>query len=88
MELKNEIIEPPTPVFNKSLRTEIVPNNLKLSNIIVIFKKAKNQTPRTIDKFVLVGKLLESITQGRIVEHLERNNLKMANIVLENVTYV
>ena len=65
-------------IFNKSLRTGVVPGDWREAEVTPIFKKGKRCEPcnyRPISLTSIVGKLLESCLVDRISEFLESNSL-------------
>ena len=75
-EVKDEIANALTILFNKSLITGKVPDEWKLANVTPIFKKGNKSQPgnyRPISLTSVVGKLMESIIRDKTVEYLEKN---------------
>ena len=77
-ELKEQIVEILTKIFNKSMSDSEIPEDFKLANVTAIFKKGDKSNAsnyRPISLTSLVGKLMESIIRDHIVEHLDKHNL-------------
>jgi ribonuclease P/MRP protein subunit RPP40 len=79
--LKNivdEITEPLTLIFNKSLKESFVPLDWKLANVTPIFKKGSRQLPanyRPVSLTSHIGKLLESLLRDKMITHLNSYKL-------------
>ena len=76
--LKENLAEPLTIIYNRSLQECEVPTDWKKANITPIFKKGSKQSPgnyRPISLTSIPGKILESIVKREITKHLEQNNL-------------
>ena len=76
--VKEEIAEPLSKIFNKSLQVGQVPAAWKEANVTPIFKKGdKSQANnyRPISLTSVIGKVLKTILRDKIVEFLESNNL-------------
>ncbi|KAF2344794.1 Reverse transcriptase domain [Trinorchestia longiramus] len=67
-----------TNIFNRSLETGIVPEDCKLANITLIFKKGNKQIPnnyRPISLTSVISKTIERLLKVRITKHLNDQNL-------------
>ena len=77
-ELRNELAEPLTILFNKSLEERTVPKDWKEAQITPIFKKGNRNAPtnyRPVSLTSVVCKVLESIIKAHMMEHLLSNDL-------------
>ena len=77
-ELREELVNPLTTLFNLSLSTGIVPQDWRDAGVTPLFKKGKKCDPknyRPISLTSLVGKIMESILKDCIVNHLEKFSL-------------
>ena len=86
-EVEEAICKPLCTIFNLSLRTGKVVSEWKLANVTPLFKKGDKSNPgnyRPISLTSVVCKLMESILRDKIVEFLEKNNIKDTSI-LKNV---
>jgi hypothetical protein len=77
-ECKEELCDPLSTIFNKSIESGRVPEFWKVANVIPVFKKgdrslASNYRPISLTS--IVGKLLESIIANKIRLHLEKHKL-------------
>ncbi len=71
---QDELIEPLTVIYNKSLQTSIVPSDWLIGNITPIYKKGSKREPshyRPVNQTSVPGKILESLIKDKLVEHLE-----------------
>ena len=78
LETLDEIKEPLTKKFKKSLQEGSVPNDWKLANIIPLDKKGSKsalENYRPISLTSVVSKLMEKLVRDKIMEHMEGNNL-------------
>ena len=69
-------------LFTKSLRSGVVPSQMKLSKIVPIFKKGDPLDCANYRGICLIencGKILEKIVQTRLYGYLEKNNLIYKN---------
>lgn len=76
--VSNEIAPHLLKIFNKSLETGTVPDDMHIANVTPIFKKGPKDSPgnyRPISLTSTVGKMLESVIADQIVQHLEDNSL-------------
>jgi hypothetical protein len=77
-ELRKEISEPLSNIFNRSLEESVVPTEWKDARVTPLFKKGQKsdvQNYRPVSLTCLVCKLLESIIKDVIMAHLERYEL-------------
>ena len=77
-ELKREILQPLTTVFNQSLQMRKVPEDWKLANVTPIFKKGDKSIAlnyRPISLTSVAGKILEKIIRDKVVTFLEDNSI-------------
>ncbi len=77
-EARNELLEPLTILFNKTLVAGKVPHEWKQANVMPIFKKGNKSLPanyRPISLMSVVCKLMETIIRDKIVKYLEENKL-------------
>ena len=77
-ELRKEISEPLSNIFNRSLEESVVPTEWKDAGVTPLFKKGKKsdvQNYRPVSLTCLVCKLLESIIKDVIMAHLVRYEL-------------
>jgi ribonuclease P/MRP protein subunit RPP40 len=77
-EVRYEIVESLTKLFNLSLETGIVPQDWRDADVCPLFKKGKRdkaENYRPVSLTSIIGKLLESILKDTIVKHLEENKL-------------
>ena len=78
LETLDEIKEPLTEIFKKSLQEGSVPNDWKLANTITLHKKGSKSLPvnyRPISLTSVVSKLMERRVRDKIMEHMAGNNL-------------
>ena len=67
-----------TYVFNSSVEKCIIPEDWKSANVTVIDKKGSRQEPRNyrhISHTTALCKTMERLVKGRLITHLEMNNL-------------
>ena len=77
-ECKEELSEPLTKIFRKSLDTGVVPRLWRQANVVPIFKKgdkAESSNYRPISLTSVVGKMLEAIIARAIRKHLDDHKL-------------
>jgi hypothetical protein len=77
-EAKQQLIEPLTMIFNKSLAEGTVPDDWKKANVTPIFKTGDKKDPgnyRPISLTSVVCKMLETIIRDKLVTHLEQHSL-------------
>ena len=77
-EVRDEITEALTRLFNLSLQTGVVPQDWRDADVCPLFKKGKKdkaENYRPVSLTSIVGKVLESIIKNRLVKHLEKHKL-------------
>ena len=77
-EIRNEIVEPLTYIFNKSLSESELPSDWKNATVVPIFKKGKKNLAsnyRPISLTSVICKLLEKFVRDKLLDHLIQNNL-------------
>ena len=81
-EVADEIAEPLTEIFNKSvcISEGVVPQDWKIANVTPIFKKGTkldsgNYRPVTGSLTSHIGKLLESLIRDAMINHVIQNRL-------------
>jgi hypothetical protein len=77
-EVRDEITEALTRLFNLSLQTGVVPQDWRDADVCPLFKKGKKdkaENYRPVSLTSIVGKVLESIIKDRLVKHLEKHKL-------------
>jgi len=77
-EVVDEIVEPLTEIYNKSISEGVVPQDWNIANITPIFKKrikldSGNYRPLSLASHI--GKLLESLIRDAVINHLSQNRL-------------
>jgi len=77
-EVVDEIVEPLTEIYNKSISEGVVPQDWNIANITPIFKKrikldSGNYRPVSLASHI--GKLLESLIRDAVINHLSQNRL-------------
>lgn len=73
-QLRNELAEPISQITNVSLRIGIVPQKLKITKVIPIYKSGELTDPsnyRPISIIPVMSKIIETIVNLRVREHLE-----------------
>ena len=76
--LEDKLSRPLTHTFNNAAETGIIPEDWKSANVTEIHKKESRQEPgnyRPISLAFVVCKTMERLVKGRIITHLEMNNL-------------
>ena len=74
----NEIVEPLTRIFNLSISTGIVPDKLKIANVIPIYKKddaEKFSNYRPVSLLPCFSKILERLVFNRCVEYIDAHEI-------------
>jgi len=77
-ELADELAEPLTMLFTKSLEEGVLPSSWKEANVTPIFKKGKKSDPgnyRPVSLTSIVCKVMESEIRDKIIGHLCQNEL-------------
>ena len=77
-ELEGKLARPLTHIFNNSVETGIITEDGKSANVTAIHKKVSRQEPgnyRPISLTSVVCKTIERLVKGRLITHLEMNNL-------------
>ena len=77
-EIAENIVEPLTIIFRKSLQEATVSEDWKTANIMPIFKKGQRQKAanyRPISLTSVLCKIMEAVISDAIVNHLETNKL-------------
>ncbi len=72
------IIKPLTHILSLSLKTGIVPQNLKVARVIPIFKTGDSKefsNYRPISILPCISKILERLVFSRLFNHLDANNI-------------
>ena len=73
-DLEDKLARPLTHIFNNSVETGIIPE----ANVTAIHKKGSREEPgnyRPISLTSVVCKTMERLVNGRLITHLEMNNL-------------
>ena len=76
--IANEIVEPLLHIFNLSICTGKVADDLKLAKVIPLYKKGETYLPgnyRPISLLNVFDKLLERLMYNRLYSHLQANNV-------------
>ena len=76
--LEDMLCGPLNHISNKSAETGIIPADWKSANVTAIHKKGNRQEPgnyRTIIFTSVVCKTMERLVKGKLITHLEGNNL-------------
>ena len=76
--LEDKLARPLTHIFNNSVETGIIPEDWKSANVTAIHKKGSRQEPgnyRPISLTSVVCKTMDRLVKGRLITHLEMNNL-------------
>ena len=77
-EVRNEISEAISTIFNKSIRTGVVPRDWRDALVTPLFKKGNRSEPgnyRPVSLTCILCKVLEKIVKERLVNHLTRYNI-------------
>src|SRR5215470_17351922 len=77
-ELRLKLLKPLTHLFNLSLKTGVIPQDLRDADVVPLFKKSskrKCENCRPISFTSIVCKLLESTVKDEIVKYLDQYNL-------------
>ena len=76
--LEDKLARPLKHIFNNSVETGIIPEDWKSANVTAIHKKGRRQEPgnyRLIRLTSVVCQTMERLVKGRLITHLEMNNL-------------
>ena len=76
--LEDKLARPLTHILNNSVETGIIPEHWKSANVTAIHKKGSRQEPgkyRPINLTSVVCKTMERLVKGRLITHLDMNNL-------------
>ncbi len=76
-ELKQQIFQPLTSIFNRSVQLNKVHEDWRLTNVTPIFKKGDESVAlnyRPISLASVAGKILEKIIRDKLVKFMENNN--------------
>ena len=76
--LEDKLARHLTHIFNNSVESGIIPEDWKSANVTAIHKKGSRQEPgnyRPISLISVVCKTMEQLVKGRLITHLEMNNL-------------
>ena len=74
----DKLSRPLTHIFNNSVETGIIPEDWKSATVTAIHKKGSRQEPgnyQPISLTSVVCKTMERLVKGRLITHLEMNNL-------------
>ena len=74
----NQLAEPLSYIFQKSLDSSIVPSDWQQANVVPIFKKGEKYKPsnyRPVSLTCICCKLLEHVVVRNIMTHLETNQI-------------
>ena len=75
--IKTSIVEPLCFLFNKSLKTGIFPDIMKLANVVLLYKMGKkcvSMNYRPISLLIPISKVLEKIIYSRIYSFLMKTD--------------
>ena len=75
---KSVLLEPLLYIYNLSLKTGMVPSQMKIAKVIPIYKKGEKYNPcnyRPISMLSVFEKLLEKIMYKRLISFLNKNNI-------------
>src|SRR5206468_7646307 len=74
-ELRNELCEPLTYLFNMSIQTGVIPQDWRDAIVASLHKKgskSKSENYRPVSLTSIISKLLESIVKDNLVKHLDK----------------
>ena len=77
-ELRHELLEPLTKLFNLTIATGIIPQDWRDANVSPIFKKgsrAQANNYRPVSLTSIIGKIMECFIKDNIIRHLEKYKL-------------
>ena len=75
--LSNELCQPLSTIFNKSLSEGVVPKDWKCAEVTAIFKKGSKSDPgnyRPVSLTSIICKVLESFIRDQLMTYMEENN--------------
>ena len=75
MEIRHAIVTPLRVIFQKSIDSELVPEDWRTANVCPIYKKGKRDATENYSLTSQLGKLLETMIRDIMVHHLESFNL-------------
>ena len=76
--LEDKLARTLTHILNNSVETGIIPEDWKSAKVTAVHKKRRRQEPgncRPISLTSVVRKTMERLVKGRLITHLELNNL-------------
>ena len=76
--ISKHIVKPLTYIYNQSLLTGVIPNDLKIALVTPVFKanhKEKFNNYRPISVLSCFSKILEKIMYKRVIKYLDKNNI-------------
>jgi hypothetical protein len=79
---RNLILEPLTHLFNLSITSGIVPQQLKIARVVPIFKSGENcifLNYRPISVLPIFSKILEKVVHKRIMQYLDQHDILFYN---------
>lgn len=79
---KHVIASPVTHICNLSISSGVVPEDLKIANVIPIFKAGETSLPanyRPISLLSALSKVIEKVVNVRLIKYLEHNSLLAEN---------
>ena len=74
-EIIDEVTEPLSILFNKTLKEDKIPEQWRLANVVPLHKKGTKSNPenyRPISLTSVVSKLMEKIVRDKIMVHMEK----------------
>ena len=77
-EISKQIVKPLTHIYNQSLLTGVIPNDLKIAIVTPVFKannKKEFSNYRPISVLPCFSKILEKIMYKRVVKYLDKHNM-------------
>ena len=77
-QISKHIIKPLTYIFNQSLTTGVIPDDLKIALVTPIYKansKEEFSNYRPISVLPCVSKILEKIIYKRVLKYLDKHNM-------------
>ena len=76
------MVEPLTHIYNLSIKTGIVPSQLKLSKVVPLYKKGDKSEPnnyRPISLLSIFDKILEKLIHKRLMHFINKNDILYEN---------